>query len=87
MHAMATHFGGVGNAPVENPKNQETDNVSEDESQDEDLIRQLLTETANIKQFVEDKYNEPKEAIHEIEQRLNDLTLACAARIHLLRMC
>ena len=73
---MATCFGGVGNAPVENPKNQETDNVSEDESQDEDLIRQLLTETANIKQFVEDKYNEPKEAIHEIEQRLNDLNLA-----------
>ena len=29
-----------------------------------------------LKQFVEDKYNEPKEAIHEIEQRLNDLTLA-----------
>ena len=84
---MATHFGGVGDAPVENPKNQETDNVSEDESQDEDLIRQLLTETANIKQFVEDKYNKPKEAIHKIEQRLNDLTLHCTARIHLLRMC
>ena len=76
MHAMATYFGGVGDAPVENPKNQETDNVSKDESQDEDLIRQLLTKTANIKQFVEDKYNEPKEAIHKIEQRLNDLTLA-----------
>ena len=76
MHAMATHFSGVGDTPVENPKNQETDNVSKDESQDEDLIRQLLTKTANIKQFVEDKYNEPKEAIHEIEQRLNDLTLA-----------
>ena len=73
---MATHFGGVAMPPVENPKNQETDNVSEDESQDEDLIRQLLTETANIKQFVEDKCNEPKEAIHEIEQRLNNLTLA-----------
>ena len=76
MHAMATCFSGVGNAPVENPKNQETDNISKDETQDEDLIRQLLTKTANIKQFVEDKYNEPKEAIHEIEQRLNDLTLA-----------
>ena len=73
---MAIRFGGVGDALVENPKNQETDNVSKDESQYEDLIRQLLTETANIKQFVEDKYNEPKEAIHEIEQRLNNLTLA-----------
>ena len=32
-------FSGVGDAPVENPNNQETDNVSYDESQDEDLIR------------------------------------------------
>ena len=76
MHAMATRFGQIGNAPVEKPKIQETDNVSKDESQDEDLIRQVLTKTANIKQFVEEKYNEWREAIHEIEQRLNDLTLA-----------
>ena len=73
---MATCFSGVGNTPVENPKTQDIDNVSEDESQDEDLIRQLIHETANLKQFVEDKNNEPWEAIHEIEQRLNDLTLA-----------
>ena len=46
---MATHFGGVGDALVENPKIQETDNVSEDESQDEDLIRQLICETADLK--------------------------------------
>ena len=73
---MATHFSGVGNTPVEDPRTQETDNVSEGESQDEDLMRQVLTETANIQQFVEEKYHEPREAIHEIEQRLNDLTLA-----------
>ena len=41
MHAMATHFGGVGDTLVENPKTQDIDNVSEDESQDEDLIRQF----------------------------------------------
>ena len=73
---MATCFGGIGNTPVEDPRTQETDNVSEGESQDEDLMRQVLTETANIKQFVEEKYHEPREAIHKIEQRLNDLTLA-----------
>ena len=73
---MATCFGGIGNTPVEDSRSQETDNFSEGESQDEDLVRQLLIKTANIKQFVEDKYHEPKEAIHEIEQRLNDLTLA-----------
>ena len=68
--------GGVGNTPVENPRIQETDNMSEGESQDEDLMRQVLAKTANIKQFVEEKYHEPREAIHKIEQRLNDLTLA-----------
>ena len=30
----------------------------------------------NIRQFVEDKNKEPREAIHEIEQRINNLTLA-----------
>ena len=73
---MATRFGGVGDTLVENPKNQDIDNISEDESQDEDLIRQLIHETANLKQFVEDKNNEPREAIQEIEQRLNNLALA-----------
>ena len=45
-------------------------------SQDEDPLKQVLSETAYIRQFVEEKCNEPREAIHEIEQRLNDLTLA-----------
>ena len=73
---MATHFGGIGNNPVEDSRNQEPDNVSEGKSQDEDPFKLVLTETAYIKQFIEEKINEPREAIHEIEQRLNDLTLA-----------
>ena len=72
---MATCFGGVGNTQREDPKKQDVDNVSEDESQDEDLIRQLLWETAQLKQHVTDRDNEPRKAIHEIEQRLKDLTL------------
>ena len=47
---MAKHFSGVGDTPVEDPRTQETDNVSEGESQDEDLMRQVVTETANINQ-------------------------------------
>ena len=73
---MATHFGGVGDTLVDNHNTQEVGNVSEDESQDEDLLRWLLCETADLKQFEEDKNNDPREAIHDIEQRLNDLTLA-----------
>ena len=76
MHAMATCFSGIGDNPIEDSRTQEPNNISEDESQDEDPIKQVLTETAYIKQFVEEKFNEPREAIHEIEQRLNDLTLA-----------
>ena len=72
---MATHFGGVGNTSMENLKTQDVDNVSEDESQDEDLIKQLLCKTACLKQYVEDRDNELREAIHDLEQRLNELTL------------
>ena len=39
-------------------------------------MRHVLAETANIKQFVEEKYRQPREAIHKIEQRLNNLSLA-----------
>ena len=73
---MATRFGGMGNTPMENPENQDVDNVSEDETQEDDLIRQLICKTASIKQFVEERDNEPREAIHDLEQRLNKLTLA-----------
>ena len=72
---MATHFGGVGNTSMENPETQDVNNVSEDESQDEDIIKKLLHETAHLKQFVENRDNEPREAIHDLEQRLNRLTL------------
>ena len=73
---MATCFGGIGNAPIEDPRAQEPDNGSENEFSEEDLMRQVLAETENIKQFVEDKSCKPRDAIHEIEQRLNDLSLA-----------
>ena len=72
---MATCFGGVGDTFMENLETQDVDNVSEDESQDEDIIKKLLHKTACLKQFVEDRDNEPREAIHDLEQRLNGLTL------------
>ena len=72
---MAIRFGGIDDTSMENLKTQDVDNVSEDESQDEDLIKQLIHETAHLKQFLEDRDNEPREAIHDLEQRLNRLTL------------
>ena len=74
--AMATCFGGMGVTLVEDSRVQEPNNISESESQDEDPLKEVLSKTAYIRQFIEEKCNEPREAIHEIEQRLNDLTLA-----------
>ena len=72
---MATCFGGVGNTPMENHNTQEVDNISEDESQNDNLIKWLLHKTADLTQMVEDQNIEPRKAIHDLEQRINDLTL------------
>ena len=72
---MATHFGGVGNTSMENPETQDVDNVSEDGFQDENIIQKLLCKTECLKQVIEDRDNGPREAINDLEQRLNRLTL------------
>ena len=74
-HTMATHFGGVGDTSTENPETQNMDNVSEDACQDVNIVQILLCETEHLKQVIEDRDNDPRKAIHELEQRLNRLTL------------
>ena len=71
---MATCFGGVGKTSMENPETQDVDNVSEDDFQDEHIVQKLLCKTGHLKQVIEDRNNDPMEAIHELEQRLNGLT-------------
>ena len=72
---MATCFGGVGDTSMENPDTQDMDNISEDAFQDENIVQKLLYKTERLKQVIEDRDNDPREAIHELEQRLNRLTL------------
>ena len=72
---MATHTGGVGDTSMENPETQDMDNVSEDAFQDVNIVLRLLHDTEHLKQVVEDRDSDPREAIHELEQRLNRLTL------------
>ena len=72
---MATHSVGVGNTSMEKPETQDVDNVSEDDFQDEHIVQKLLLETEHLKQVIEDRNNDPREATHELEQRLNRLTL------------
>ena len=62
---MATHFSGVGNTSMENPETQDMDNVSEDAFQDVNIVQRLLHETEHLKQVIEDRDNDPREAIHE----------------------
>ena len=72
---MATCFGGVGNTSMENLDTQDMDNLNEDTFQDENIVQNLLCETEHLKQVIEDRGNNLREAIHELEQRLNRLTL------------
>ena len=41
-HTIATHFSGVRNTSVEHPDTQDVDNASEDESQNENIVQNLL---------------------------------------------
>ena len=85
---MATHFSGVGNTSMENPETQDMDNVSEDDFQDENIVQKLIQETEWLKRAIEDRDNDPREAIHELEQRLNRLTLTLHhSQMILLRTC
>ena len=74
-HAMATHFGGVGDTSMEDAHTQDIDNTSQDDLQDENIVQNLLCKTAHLRQAVENRDNDPREAIEQLEQRLNRLTL------------
>ena len=70
-HAMATHFGGVGDTSMEDPDTQDIDNTSQDDLQDENIVQNLLHETEHLRQAVENRDNDPREAVQQLEQRLN----------------
>ena len=72
---MATRYGGIGDTSMENPETPDTDSDSQDISQEENIIQQLIHETEQLRQTVEDRDNDPRDAIHQLEQKLNQLTL------------
>ena len=74
-HMMATCYGGVGDTSMEDPETQDLDNASQDDFPDENIVQNLLCKTECLKQAVEDRDNDPREAIQQLEQRLNRLTL------------
>ena len=74
-HALVTHYGGVGDTSMEDPENQDADNTSQDDFQDENIVQNLLCKTEHLRQAVEDRDNDAREAMQQLEQRLNRLTL------------
>ena len=75
MHTMATCYSGVGDTSMEDPETQDLDNTSQDDFQDENIVQNLLCKTEHLKQAIEDRVNNRWEAIQQLEQRLNRLTL------------
>ena len=72
---MATHYGGIGDTSMENPETQDMDNDSQDNFQEENIIQQLICEIEHLRQTIEDRDNHPGDARHQLEQKLNQLTI------------
>ena len=62
---------------MENPETQDidNDNDSQDNFKEENIIQQLIHEMEQLRQTIEDRDNDPRDAIHQLEQKLNQLTL------------
>ena len=72
---MATCYGGMGDTSMENPETQDIDNDSQENFQEENIMQQLIHDMEELRLTVEDKDNDPRDAIHQLEQKLNELTL------------
>ena len=60
---------------MENPKTQDIDSDNPENYQEENIIQQLTCKMEHLRQTVEDKDNYPRDAIHQLEQKLNQLIL------------
>ena len=74
-HAMATRYSGMGDTSMENLETQDIDSDSQENYQEENIIQKLTREMEQLRQTIEDKDNDPRDAIHQLEQKLNQLTI------------
>ena len=74
---MATYYGGMGDTSMENPESQDVDSESQENYQEENIIsfQHLTCKMEQLKQTVEDKANDPRDAIQQLEHKLNQLTI------------
>ena len=80
-HAMATHYGGIGDTSVHNPESHDMDSDSQDNYQEDvnDLehikLKHVTCKMEQLRQSDEDKDNDPMDAIKHLEQKLNQLAI------------
>ena len=74
-HTMATHYGGMGDTSMENPETQDIDSNSQDNFKEDNIIQQSIHEMEQLRQTIEDRDNDPRDVIYQLEQKLNQLTL------------
>ena len=76
-HTMATTYSGMGDTSMENPESQDVDSDSQENYQEENIIslQPLTHKMEELRQTVEDKDSDPRDAIHQLEQKLNQLTI------------
>ena len=86
-HAMATHYGGIEDTSMNNPESHDMDSGRQDNYQEDvnDLehielnppvkLKHLTHEMEQLRQTVEDKDNDPMDAIKHLEQKLNQLAI------------
>ena len=74
---MATCYRGMGDTSMENPESQDVDSDSQENYQEENIIslQHLTREMEQLRQTVEDKDNDPRDAIQQLEQKLSQLTI------------
>ena len=62
---------------METPESQDVDSDSQENYQEENIIslQHLTHKMEQLRQTVEDKDNDPRDAIHQLEQKLNQLTI------------
>ena len=89
-HAMATHYSGMGDTSMENTESQDVDSDSQDNYQEENIIllQHLTHKMEWLRQTVEDRDNDPRDALQHLEQKLNQLAITlCPLQTPLRKYC
>ena len=81
-HTMATHYSGIGDTSMNDPESQDIDNDGQENYQEEHVksdppvsFQHLTREMEQLRQTVEDKGNDPRDAIKHLEQKRNQLAI------------